>query len=104
VKQRIVSGPSKHRTQAIGTVLQKLLDTYRLRDRVNEQKVILNFESIMGEQFCRRATAVKIEHGVLFIETVNSVWRHELFYQKQLIKDRINNFFNEPLVKEIIFR
>lgn len=58
----------------------------------------------MGEAFCRRAKAVKIEHGSLFIEVISSVWRQELFYQKLTIRDRINSELKENIVKEIIFR
>ncbi len=96
--------PSKPKVQAVGSVITQLLNQLGIAHRVSEQRVLAEFEKIMGESFCKRATAVKIEHGVLFLEAVNSVWRQELFYQKVMIRQRLNEALGEELVREIIFR
>jgi len=91
-------------SKPIGAVLDELLKNLGIANRVDEQKVLVAFEVIMGETFCKRAQAVRIEKGVLFIEVVSSAWRQELFYQKKLIQQRINAHFGETVVKEIVFR
>jgi predicted nucleic acid-binding Zn ribbon protein len=91
-------------SKPLGAVLDQLLKNLGIADRVDEQKVLIEFETILGESFCRRARAVRIEKGVLVIEVVSSAWRQELFYQKKLIQQRINSYFGENVVKEIIFR
>lgn len=95
---------SKTPVKTIGSELEHLLTSLGIDHRVHEQIVVNDFDRIMGEAFTKRAKAVKIERGVLFIEVTNSVWRHELFYQKQMIKQRLNEALGETLVKEIIFR
>ena len=94
----------KMSVKTVGTELQQLLNSLGIDNRVHEQVVIQEFDRIMGDTFIKRAKAVKIERGVLFIEVTNSVWRQELFYQKQMIKQRLNEELGEMLVKEIIFR
>lgn len=95
---------SKTPIKTLGSALEELLGSLGIENRVHEQIVLAEFERIMGETFTKRANAVKIERGVLFIEVTNSVWRQELFYQKQMIKQRLNEALGETLVKEIIFR
>ncbi len=95
---------SKAPIKTIGSELEQLLASLGIDNRVHEQMVVTEFDRIMGDAFTKRAKAVKIERGVLFIEVSNSVWRHELFYQKQMIKQRLNEALGETLVKEIIFR
>ncbi|MBL7995306.1 DUF721 domain-containing protein [bacterium] len=90
--------------KTVGIALEELLSSLGIDNRVHEQVVIAEFERVMGDTFCKRASAVKIERGVLFIEVTSSVWRQELFYQKQMIKQRLNDALGETLVKEIIFR
>ena len=95
---------SKLPVKTVGSALEELLNNLGIDNRVHEQIVLAEFDRIMGETFTKRANAVKIERGVLFIEVTNSVWRQELFYQKKMIKQRLNDALGETLVKEIIFR
>ena len=88
----------------LDTILNDLVDQLGLSKRLEEQRVISEFESVMGAEFCKRAKAVRIEHGVLYLQVVNSVWRQELYYQKTLIIERINTAIGQPMVREVVFR
>ncbi len=92
------------RARDVGSVLQDLLQHLGIGRRVHEQLVLEQFERIMGAEFSRRARAVKIERGVLFLEVTSGVWRQELFFQKRHIRERINTALGEALVKDIVFR
>ncbi len=85
-------------------ILNELIDQLGLGKRLEEQRVIAEFGEIMGSEFCKRARAVRIDHGVLYLQVVNSVWRQELYYQKTLIIDRLNHAVGMPIVREVIFR
>lgn len=93
---------SPAKTRAVGDLLGQLMNSLGIAGRVHEQRVLQEFDRIMGPEFCRRAQAVKIDRGVLFLQVANSAWRQELYYQKQLIRDRLNGALGERLVKEII--
>lgn len=95
---------NKKSAQTVGTALDQLLKNLGIDRRVHEQRVVLEFEKAMGVEFCKRARAVKIENGILFLEVINSVWRQELFYQKETIRQRLNAYFGDYTIKEIIFR
>ncbi len=88
----------------VGKAIHTLLDQLKISGRIHEQTVLEKFESIMGPLFCKRAKAIKIDHGVLFIQVQDSSWRQELYYQKLTIKDRLNQTLGENIIREIIFR
>ncbi|MCB0832055.1 MAG: DUF721 domain-containing protein [Bacteroidetes bacterium] len=88
----------------LGGELDQLLEQIGIRERVDEQRVLQLFETIMGASFCKRARAVKIERGILYIEVESSAWRQELFYQKSMIKTRLNEALGRVFVKDVIFR
>ena len=94
---------SEGKSRRIGEVIGELLYKYKLDERVREQDVVLEFEHIMGTTFLKRARPVKMEHGVLFLQVESSAWRQELFYQKKMIVKKLNDHFNFPIVKNIIF-
>ena len=93
-----------HEAKKLDEVLHELIDQLGLSKRLEEQRVISDFEKIMGMEFCKRAKAVRIEHGVLYLQIINSVWRQELYYQKTLIIERINESIGRPMVREVVFR
>lgn len=97
-----MNAKSQVKIQNVGDLLGQLMNSLGIADRVYEQRVLQEFDRIMGPEFCRRVHAVKIDRGVLFLQVASSAWRQELYYQKQLIRDRLNGALGERLVKEII--
>ncbi len=49
------------------------------------------------------AQAVKVEKRVLFLKVENSVWRSELNFRQKVIIEKINNHFNEQIIKSVRF-
>lgn len=88
----------------IDEVIKEFITAHQLGEKLDAQKVIIEFENIMGTEFCKRARAVRIDNGVLFLEVINSVWRQELFYQKALIMERLNAALGPETVRDIVFR
>ncbi len=94
----------KNEAKKLDAVLHELIHKLGIAEKIKEQSVITEFESIMGTEFCRRAKATRIDHGVLYLEVINSVWRQELYYQKTLIIERINGALGPGAVREVVFR
>jgi hypothetical protein len=49
------------------------------------------------------AQAVKVEKKILYLKAENSVWRSELNFRQKVIIDKINNHFNEQIIKSVRF-
>ncbi|MBX3006433.1 MAG: DUF721 domain-containing protein [Melioribacteraceae bacterium] len=73
-----------------------------LRETANNYRVVEEFSKIFPE-LTVIVKAVKVEKKVLFLKTENSVWKSELNFQKNALMEKINNYFNQPIIKHIKF-
>lgn len=73
-----------------------------LRETANNYRVVEDFSKIFPELVVI-VKAVKVEKKVLFLKTENSVWKSELNFQKNALIEKINNYFNQPIIKHIKF-
>ena len=83
----------KGNEQKIGQVIDQLIDSYRLRDKINEVKLQHGWEALMGEAIARRTTTLRLRKGKLFIKVSSAPLRQELFNSR----DRIRELFNKEL-------
>ena len=73
------------------------------RKAVKQQDILDKFEEIFP-QFNNNVKAIKINNNILFVKVENSVLRSELNQKKELMRKKINQFFNEDiLIKDIKF-
>lgn len=89
--------------ESLGGILQNLLKNLGLERRINEQKVILNWEKIVGVNIAEKTKAFKIEGKKLFVKVQSPSWRNELFYLKKEIIEKLNSSVKQEVIKDIIF-
>lgn len=73
-----------------------------LRDTARNYNIVEDFEKIFPD-LSVIVKAVKVDKQVLFLKTDNSVWKNELNFQKNLMVEKINNYFKEQIIKTIKF-
>ncbi len=78
-----------------------LLKKFGLKDIVDRSELQEKFCEIVGEQIANQTKIKNFENGVLTIEVESSVWKNELFFMRDQIKDKINQSFNRKIVKQI---
>lgn len=78
-----------------------LLKKFGLMDIVDRSELQEKFCEIVGEQIANQTKIKNFENGVLTIEVESSVWKNELFFMRDQIKDRINQSFKRKIVKQI---
>lgn len=77
-------------------------DFEKLRDTIKNYDVVDEFVKIFPE-LSQIARAVKTEKQTLYLKVDNSVWKSELNFQKTLLIEKINKYFNEQIIKSIKF-
>jgi hypothetical protein len=92
--------PEKYRS--IPDVIKKDQAFSAVRKKALEYDVKEEFKTIFPE-LATIAKAVKVEKKGLFLHVENSVWRSELNFKKSLIIEKVNNHFNDEVVKYIKF-
>lgn len=88
--------------RSINEVLDKEKEFEKLRLSLKNYNIADEFEKIFPELKII-AKAVKVEKQVLFLKVENSVWKSELNFQKTLLIEKINRYFNETVIKSIKF-
>ena len=87
----------------MGGVLQNLLKNLGLEKRIKEQKLILDWDKIVGNKIAEKTKAFKIEGNKLFVKVESPSWRNELFYLKKDIINKLNQSVKQEVIKDIIF-
>ena len=92
----------KSNEQSLGEVISQLLDTYRLRGKLNELQIIKIWEQVMGKAISNRTTSIHIKDKTLFIKLSSAPLREELLYQREKIKDLMNKELNGNYIAEVV--
>jgi hypothetical protein len=90
--------------EKIGTILLGSLKKTRLDKKLNEIRIFINYETIVGEKIAEISKPTFMQNGTLFIGVENHIWMHQLYMLKQEIVDKINSHLPSPLVKNIKFQ
>jgi hypothetical protein len=89
---------------SIGEALQQFLRTSRLKTGIQSLQVEAAWEQIMGMTIARYTDKIEIVNNTLFISTQVAPLRNELLYQKEKIKERVNEALGEKVIKEVVIR
>lgn len=85
-------------------LLQKMMKTYRIENRLQEVDLRQNWEQLMGTMINKHTTGLYIKNEVLYLSVDSSVLRQELSYGKSLIIEKVNDFYGEPRIKDVVLR
>jgi len=94
----------KNNQQSLKDVINLMLDTYQLRTKVNEAKVVAAWPRMMGGAIANRTDFVGVRRGILYLKINSAPLRQELFYAKEKIVELMNEEVGEEFIKEVVFR
>ncbi len=94
----------KKNQQNIGEVIKELIDTYQIGNQINNAKVAVYWEKLMGSQIARQTTRIWVRDGVLYVNLTSSSLKQELFYAREKICAHINSALGEAYIKEVVLR
>ncbi|HEY9560071.1 MAG TPA: DUF721 domain-containing protein [Anseongella sp.] len=83
--------------------VNKLLETYRIKQKFQETSVVAHWEEIMGTTIASRTSELFIRDGKLFLKLESSVLRNELRMARQKIVDLLNDRAGTQVISEVIF-
>ncbi len=91
----------KGNEQKLEQVINELIDSYQLRDKINEVKLLRGWEALMGEAIARRTTTLRLRKGKLFIRVSSAPLRQELFNSRDRIKELFNKELEGSFIEEV---
>ena len=92
------------RPERAGRILDRLTTKMGIASRLEKEKAVVLWEEAVGRNIARRAKAISIRGGTLFVKVENSAWLQELVLLKEGIIEKVNTVVGKEIVKDIIFR
>ncbi|MBK6931231.1 MAG: DUF721 domain-containing protein [Saprospirales bacterium] len=84
--------------------LQDMLREYRLAPRLNETRVKMLWEKLMGKTISTYTSNIQVRKNVLYLTILSAPLKHELSYAKDKIKALLNDEIGEEYIKEVVIR
>jgi predicted nucleic acid-binding Zn ribbon protein len=88
----------------IGKALQLFLRKSRLQQGIRAMQIEELWEELMGKTIARYTDKIQIVQHTLFINTSVAPLKNELLYQKNRIRERVNEALGEEVIKEVVIQ
>ena len=89
---------------SLGDALKSFLKTSRLKGSLQALQITDVWEQLMGKTIAKYTDAIQIHGNTLYITTSVAPLKQELLFQKDTIRQRVNEALGENLVKEVVIK
>ncbi len=93
----------KSDTSSVKEAIDAMIDSYKLRGKFDQKKLIGSWESMMGKPISKRTEKIYIKDNVLFVKLNSAPLRHELTLSKAKVLEIIHKRFDASLVNDVLF-
>ncbi|MEO7082261.1 MAG: DUF721 domain-containing protein [Flavobacteriales bacterium] len=87
--------------QTLGEAMDRLVDAYGLREKLDEQAVASLWDELAGGMVARHTVAVKLRRGKLYIKVDSAPLRQELTYMRDGLIKTINERMGRVVVEKV---
>ncbi|MEM7511871.1 MAG: DUF721 domain-containing protein, partial [Bacteroidota bacterium] len=92
---------ARNRIMSLGEAIDMFLKKNRLKDQVDIQAVIEEWEVLMGQAISSNTEKIWFQRGVLYVKMTSPVWKQELTMARSKIKELVNRKLKRNLVEEV---
>jgi hypothetical protein len=89
---------------SIGDAIREFLNKSRIKGAIQALEIEDAWEEIMGKTIARYTDKLQIIGDKLIITTSVAPLRHELIYQRDKIRQRVNEALGQKVVNEVIIQ
>lgn len=84
--------------------LQQFLQKSRLKEGIRSLQIEEVWEELMGKTIARYTDKIQIVQNTLFITTSVAPLKNELVYQKNTIRERVNEALGENIISDVVIQ
>ncbi len=90
--------------QPLRAAIEEFLDRYRLRDKLNEAKLVHSWASVVGDMIARNTSQLHVKNRVLFVQVNSAALRNELMYARKKIVAALNRAAGADVIDDIVLK
>jgi predicted nucleic acid-binding Zn ribbon protein len=94
----------RREAQSVGSILNELLKTQRLDGKLNEVRLLENWEKVLGNNIAVYTKNKYIKNKVLFVNVSSSALRSELMMARSHLVEMLNKSVGTTVITEIVFK
>ena len=94
----------KTNEQSLKDVLKDLVETYRLKSKLNQTRINSLWEKLMGNSISRYTKEIKVRKNKLYLTIESAPLRQELSFGRDKIKRMLNEELGEDYIHEVVIR
>ena len=91
-------------SHSLQEVLEQLIKSYRWSGKIDEQKIIDSWRTVVGNMINNHTTNLQVKEKTLFVSLDSSALRSELMMARSKIVDSLNKEAGSKIVDDIVFR
>ena len=84
--------------------IQQFLNKSRLKSGIQALRIEDVWEEVMGKTIAKYTDKIQIINSTLYITTSVAPLKNELLFQKEKIKERVNDALGEKTIKDVIIK
>lgn len=92
------------KTQLMGELLEEFFQRPYIAAKVAEGKLPDTWRAVVGDRIANETTELRLENHILHVRLRSSILRQELFYQREALRDALNEKSGVRLVNAVIIR
>ena len=89
---------------SLGDALKQFLQKSRLKTNMQSMQIEDLWEELMGKTIARYTDKIQIVNNTLFISTSVAPLKTELLFQKDKIRERVNEELGENVIREVVIQ
>ncbi len=90
--------------QTLSEVIEQLMESYRIKNRFYEQKLIAKYPEIVGPMISRYTDRLYIRNRVLFLQVSSPLVRNELSYARTSLTESLNKSVGKNVIDKIVLK
>jgi predicted nucleic acid-binding Zn ribbon protein len=87
--------------QTLGEALDRLVDAYGLREKLDEQAIASLWDEIAGGMVAKHTVGLKLRRGKLYIKVDSAPLRQELTFLRESLRKTLNTRLGREVVETI---
>lgn len=84
-------------------ILPSILNKMGINKGIEQAKAIAFWDDIVGDNISKNAKPFRVRKGILYVAVKSSVWASELQMMEPGIREKINEYLNNNVIKELRF-